>query len=66
MDANVSLLQIDKLKNQAGDKEAELLKLLELTPIQMWNTDLDAFMAEWDVSFRFLRTITRRILMQYC
>ncbi|KAJ3544854.1 hypothetical protein NM688_g5693 [Phlebia brevispora] len=44
--------KIEKLKQQAGDKEAELLRLLELTPIQMWNTDLDAFLAEWDNAYR--------------
>ena len=47
-------LQIEKLKQQAGDKEAELMKLLEQTPIQMWNKDLDAFLEEWEVrSFGF-------------
>lgn len=36
--------------DQAKGKEAELLALLELTPSQIWNTDLENFLAEWDVS----------------
>ncbi|GJE94175.1 DNA topoisomerase 2 [Phanerochaete sordida] len=43
--------RIDKLKKQAADKEAELLKLLELTPIQMWNTDLDNFLEQWKLDY---------------
>jgi hypothetical protein len=43
-------LQIEKLKEQADAKEAELLALLELTPIQIWNTDLDNFLEAWKVS----------------
>jgi hypothetical protein len=43
-------LQIEKLLQQAADKETELLALLELTPIQIWNTDLDRFLEEWEVS----------------
>jgi DNA topoisomerase-2 len=44
--------QIEKLLQQAADKEKELLALLELTPIQIWNTDLDRFLEEWEVSPR--------------
>ncbi|KAI9452414.1 DNA topoisomerase [Lactarius psammicola] len=40
--------KIEKLLQQAADKEKELLALLELTPIKIWNTDLDHFLAEWD------------------
>ncbi|KAH9037042.1 DNA topoisomerase [Lactarius hengduanensis] len=40
--------KIERLLQQAADKEKELLALLELTPIQIWNTDLDDFLAEWD------------------
>jgi hypothetical protein len=43
-------LQIEKLLQQAADKEKELLALLELTPTQIWNTDLDCFLEEWEVS----------------
>ena len=42
--------QIEKLRQQAADKEKELLALLELTPTQIWNTDLDRFIEEWEVS----------------
>ncbi|KAI0771045.1 type II DNA topoisomerase [Trametes elegans] len=37
----------DKLLQQAKEKEMELLALLELTPIQIWQTDLDAFLEQW-------------------
>ncbi|KAI0706215.1 DNA topoisomerase [Cytidiella melzeri] len=43
--------KIERLKKQANDKEAELLALLELTPIQMWNTDLDKFLEEWNIAY---------------
>lgn len=41
--------KIEKLLEQGRAKEAELLALLELTPNQIWNTDLDKFLAEWEV-----------------
>lgn len=42
--------QIERLLQQAADKEKELLALLERTPISLWNDDLDIFLKEWDVS----------------
>ncbi|KIJ08620.1 hypothetical protein PAXINDRAFT_88607 [Paxillus involutus ATCC 200175] len=42
--------KIDKLLQQAADKEAELLALLERTPISLWNEDLDRFLTEWEKS----------------
>ena len=41
--------KIAKLDQQAGDKEKELLVLLEKTPIDLWNVDLDVFLKEWEV-----------------
>ena len=41
--------KIEKLLQQAADKEAELMALLELSPIQIWNTDLDEFLSRWSV-----------------
>lgn len=41
--------QIEKLRQQAVDKEADLLTLLERTPIEVWNEDLDRFLMEWEV-----------------
>ncbi|EIN13330.1 type II DNA topoisomerase [Punctularia strigosozonata HHB-11173 SS5] len=38
--------KIEKLRQQMGDKEAELLTLLERTPIEIWNEDLDKFLEE--------------------
>ena len=35
---------------QAGEKETELLALLEKSPKNLWNTDLDLFLQEWEVS----------------
>ncbi len=47
-------LQIEKLRQQAADKEAELLALLEVTPKQMWNDDLDNFLVMYEVSLATL------------
>ncbi|KAH6917161.1 DNA topoisomerase II [Coprinopsis sp. MPI-PUGE-AT-0042] len=41
--------RIDKLKAQAKDKEAELMALLQKSPKDLWNTDLDKFLEEWEV-----------------
>jgi hypothetical protein len=41
--------QIEKLRQQATEKEADLLALLERTPIEVWNEDLDRFLAQWEV-----------------
>jgi hypothetical protein len=49
-------LQIEKLLQQAADKEKELLALLELTPNRIWNTDLDHFLEEWEVGLRLTLT----------
>jgi hypothetical protein len=46
--------QIEKLLQQASDKEKELLALLELTPIQIWNSDLDRFLEEREVRLYLL------------
>ncbi|KAF2642637.1 type II DNA topoisomerase [Massarina eburnea CBS 473.64] len=39
--------RVDKLLKQIGDKEAEIDRLIKLTPKDIWVTDLDAFVAEW-------------------
>jgi hypothetical protein len=41
--------KIEKLRAQAEEKERELLALLEKSPKQMWNTDLDRFLESWEV-----------------
>ncbi|KAG2069851.1 type II DNA topoisomerase [Suillus decipiens] len=42
--------KIDKLMQQAADKDAELLALLERSPNDLWNEDLDIFLKEWEKS----------------
>ncbi|KAI6153143.1 DNA topoisomerase II [Pisolithus tinctorius] len=42
--------KIEKLLQQAAEKEAELLALLERTPRGLWNEDLDNFLKEWEKS----------------
>ncbi|KAI5989769.1 DNA topoisomerase II [Pisolithus albus] len=37
-------------KEKPAEKEAELLALLERTPKQLWNEDLDNFLKEWEKS----------------
>lgn len=43
--------KIDKLLEQGRQKEEELLALLEKTPSQLWNSDLDAFVMQWEVRY---------------
>jgi len=43
-------LQVEKLLTQRDAKEAELIALLKLSPQDIWNKDLDEFLAEWEVS----------------
>lgn len=42
--------QVEKLLSERDGKEAELLELLKLSSQDIWNHDLDNFMAEWQVS----------------
>lgn len=41
---------MEKLLNERDVKEAELVELLKLSPQDIWNRDLDNFLAEWEVS----------------
>jgi DNA topoisomerase-2 len=41
--------RIEKLENQAREKEDELLAMLKRSPQDLWNTDLDRFLDEWEV-----------------
>jgi DNA topoisomerase-2 len=41
--------KIAKLKEQAGDKENDLKRLLEKSPKDLWNADLDLFLEGWEV-----------------
>ncbi|KAF8349867.1 DNA topoisomerase II [Amanita rubescens] len=41
--------KIEKLRQQANDKESELLKLLAKSPKDMWNEDLNQFLEAWEV-----------------
>jgi DNA topoisomerase-2 len=46
--------QIEKLIQERDQKEAELVTLLKLTPIDIWNNDLENFLIEWQVSTKLL------------
>ena len=48
--------QIEKLFQQVGEMEKELLALLELMPNRIWNTDLDRLLEEWEVGLRLTLT----------
>lgn len=39
--------RVDKLLKQIADKEVEIDALIKLTPKDLWNKDLDDFIAEW-------------------
>lgn len=41
--------QIEKLRQQAAEKESELVDLLRRTPTDVWATDLDRFLEGWMV-----------------
>ncbi|KAH7396642.1 DNA topoisomerase [Phaeosphaeria sp. MPI-PUGE-AT-0046c] len=40
--------RVEKLRKQIGDKEEEIDTLIKLTPKDIWNVDLDAFVDEWN------------------
>lgn len=46
--------KIEKLLQSASEKEDELLALLKLSPKELWNTDLDKFLVEWEALQREL------------
>ncbi|KAF2739643.1 type II DNA topoisomerase [Polyplosphaeria fusca] len=41
--------RVEKLQRQIGDKEEEIDALIKLTPKDIWNNDLDAFVDEWNI-----------------
>ena len=41
--------RVEKLMKQIGDKEDEVDVLIKLTPKDLWNADLEAFVAEWNI-----------------
>ena len=40
--------RVEKLRKQIGDKEEEVDMLIKLSPKDIWNVDLDAFVHEWN------------------
>ncbi|KAF2277175.1 type II DNA topoisomerase [Westerdykella ornata] len=40
--------KVEKLQKQIGDKETEIDVFIKLTPKDLWNRDLDAFVNEWN------------------
>lgn len=41
--------RVEKLMRQIGDKEEETDALIKLSPKDLWNIDLDAFVEEWNL-----------------
>jgi DNA topoisomerase-2 len=41
--------RVEKLMTQIGDKEDEIDALIKLTPKDLWNIDLEAFVEEWNL-----------------
>jgi DNA topoisomerase-2 len=41
--------RVEKLRKQIGDKEEEVDALIKLSPKDIWNVDLDAFVNEWNL-----------------
>jgi len=46
---SLTVERINKLKAQLAEKKAELEALLSTTTISLWERDLDAFDAVWEV-----------------
>ncbi|KAJ6573911.1 DNA topoisomerase II [Mycena vulgaris] len=46
--------KIERLLQNASEKEDELLALLKISPKELWNIDLDKFLAEWEALQREL------------
>lgn len=41
--------RVEKLMRQIGEKEDEIDALIKLTPKDLWNIDLEAFVEEWNI-----------------
>jgi DNA topoisomerase-2 len=54
----LSWRQVEKLLAERDVKEQELIELLKLSPQDLWNHDLDNFLAEWDVSLSMWCSLT--------
>ncbi|KAH7884005.1 DNA topoisomerase [Phlebopus sp. FC_14] len=56
--------KIEKLLQQAAEKEAELMALLERTPISLWNEDLDNFLKEWEAChFKSCQDFSNKVML---
>ncbi|KAF2145209.1 uncharacterized protein K452DRAFT_284608 [Aplosporella prunicola CBS 121167] len=44
---SLTVERVEKLRKQIGDKEEEVDTLIKKSPKDLWNADLDAFVAEW-------------------
>ncbi|KAF2261966.1 DNA topoisomeras-like protein II [Lojkania enalia] len=54
--------RIEKLMKQIGDKELEIDALIRLTPKDIWNHDLDAFVDEWNAQLDEEAAEAKRLL----
>jgi hypothetical protein len=45
-------VQVEQMRQERNEKQAELDKLLATTPKELWIYDLDQFMQEWDVCYQ--------------
>jgi DNA topoisomerase-2 len=59
--------RVEKLMKQIAEKQAEIDTLIKLSPKDIWNVDLDAFMDEWNLQLeeevkrkKKIASITRR------
>ncbi|WWC70116.1 uncharacterized protein I206_104063 [Kwoniella pini CBS 10737] len=46
---SLTVEKVNKLLAERDTKEAELIELLKLSPQDIWNTDLDKFLEEWQL-----------------
>ncbi|KAI8920016.1 DNA topoisomerase [Powellomyces hirtus] len=47
---NLTMEKVEQLKNQRDQKESEIVLMTGLSIDDLWRTDLDGFLAQWDVS----------------
>ncbi|KAK9765681.1 DNA topoisomerase 2 [Basidiobolus ranarum] len=47
---NLTKEKVDQLQEEIAKKNQEIEELMEKTPISLWETDLDDFLAEWMIS----------------
>ncbi|KAI8914509.1 DNA topoisomerase [Gorgonomyces haynaldii] len=54
---NLTMEKVEQLKKEKQQKEQQVRDLISKTPLDLWRTDLEAFLAKWDVFEEELRKL---------